>query len=85
MVIHPFIIVTAVTQFISSSSSLLVMPLNLALLGDVLGGETSVNVQWRNNLMAQAWSIAHSTATWEGANDKETEEGNADNDPANSW
>ena len=82
MVIHPSITVAVVTHFISSSSSILAMLSNLALLGDVLRGGTSVIMQWRNVVMA---SILLAAAAWEGANDKEAKEVNTDNKLANSW
>ena len=43
MVIHSPNTLTVVTHFISSSSSLLAMSSNLALLGDIPRGETSVD------------------------------------------
>ena len=81
MVIHPSITVAVVTHFISSSSSssLLAMLLNLALLGDLFGGGTSIDVQWRNVVMTPAWSTVITVATWEGANKEEAKEVNADN------
>jgi hypothetical protein len=85
MVIHPSITVAVVTHFISSPSSLLVMLLNLALLGDVLGGGTSVDVPCRNVVMVPAWSIVLATAAWEGVNDKEAEEANTDDKPTDAW
>ena len=63
MVIHPSITVAVVTHFTSSSSSLLAMSSNLALLGDVLRGGTSVGVQLRNIVMAQVWSIVLAAVT----------------------
>ena len=76
--------VAIVTHFISSSSSLLAMLLNSTLLGNVLGGRTSVNIHWRNVIMAPVWSIVLAAA-WEGANHEEAVEANTDNKPVNSW
>ena len=85
MVIHLSITVAIVTNFISFSSAILAMLSNSALLGNVLGGGTSVGVRWRNVVVAPAWSIVLATATWEGANNEEAKEANADDKPPNLW
>ena len=61
------------------------MTSNLALLGKVLGGGTSIDVRWRNFVMAPAWSIVLAAAARERANKEEAKEANADGKPTNFW
>jgi hypothetical protein len=60
------------------------MPSFLVLLYNALRGGMSVDLRWRNVVMAPAWAIVLAAAA-ANDNDKETEEANADDEPVDSW